>query len=144
MLVRSKRFHPGPSFAKRNRKVALRYSQFFERNGQQNFIVEEQHCFTVWHLTPHTAQETDLEIPRSSGEQDTGPLNQEQDTGLLNQDFIDRCEQELAICIGPIAKMIIQQSLAQAEGQTPGEFLDAIASNIPNPQLAQTFRDQLQ
>lgn len=59
---------------------------------------------------------------------------------LFQPEFIARCKQALARCIGPFAEVILEDVLTNSSTQTPEELIDAIASEIPTPKQAQMFR----
>ena len=58
-----------------------------------------------------------------------------------NQSFIDRCEYELTEIIGPMAHIILRQTLANHPSQP--ELVDILAAKIPNPAFATKFRERL-
>lgn len=60
----------------------------------------------------------------------------------LDPNFLKRCKQELAELIGPIASIICQRVLAK-NPESPTEFVEAIAKQIPNPKQASEFRRRL-
>lgn len=64
--------------------------------------------------------------------------------GKLNQAFIDLCRHELALRMGPIAKYIIEETLAQHPGISLGQLVEDLAAEIPNPQQAQEFRNSVE
>lgn len=65
-----------------------------------------------------------------------------QPTGLPPA-LIERCQRELAQCIGPMAQLVMEDVLAQADYLSPQQFVQAIAAEIPNPQQAQAFQQHL-
>lgn len=61
----------------------------------------------------------------------------------MTPDFLQRCRQELARCIGPIADFILEDTLTQYPQVTPQQFVEALASEIANPQQAKEFKLKL-
>ncbi|MEB3209909.1 MAG: protein kinase [Leptolyngbyaceae bacterium] len=61
----------------------------------------------------------------------------------LSPAFIDRCRHELALCIGPMAQFIVDDVLELSSGSSESQFIEAIAAEIPNPKMAETFRQRL-
>ena len=57
--------------------------------------------------------------------------------------FIERCQQELAEYIGPIAAIICKRTLAQNPNFSTPQFIEALAQKIPNPKQAQEFQQRL-
>lgn len=67
----------------------------------------------------------------------------EQQQPSLNPVFVKRCHQELAYHIGPIAKLVIEEILAQNPYIAPDEFIELIATEIPDFQAAFEFKKSL-
>lgn len=61
----------------------------------------------------------------------------------LDPGFINRCKQELAELIGPIASIICQRTLTKNPEFSATELVEALAKQIPNPQQAIEFRKRL-
>ena len=61
----------------------------------------------------------------------------------LQPRFINRCQQELAYHIGPMANLIIEEILAQNSYISPDQFIELIAREIPNFQAAFEFKKSL-
>ncbi|MGF1602736.1 MAG: roadblock/LC7 domain-containing protein [Thermosynechococcaceae cyanobacterium] len=99
-----------------------------------NTLIQERHSRKRRDLSEHL-----LGKPHQSKAQDLNPSIRVDLVGL-NQDFIEQCEQNLAFCIGPIAPVILQKILAESQGKTQQQFIDALEQTIPDPGLAQTFR----
>jgi eukaryotic-like serine/threonine-protein kinase len=59
---------------------------------------------------------------------------------VINSDLIDRCHAELAIHIGPIAKLIIERTLRKVNYQQSRKFIDELANSIPDLDAANRFR----
>ncbi|MEW6491555.1 MAG: serine/threonine-protein kinase [Cyanobacteriota bacterium] len=61
----------------------------------------------------------------------------------LAPDFIERCQQELAEYIGPIASIICKRTLAQNPNLSATQFIEALAQKISNSQQALEFQQRL-
>jgi len=61
----------------------------------------------------------------------------------LDLRFIQRCQQELAEFIGPIASIICQRTLNQNPGLSHTQFVEALAKKIPNQKQALEFQRRL-
>lgn len=59
---------------------------------------------------------------------------------VLSQAFVDRCQRHLAELIGPIAKILCQQTLSQQKDWTQGNYIEALASRVQDPNSASAFR----
>ncbi len=61
----------------------------------------------------------------------------------LTPELITRCRQALAHCIGPMASMIVEDTLADYPDLSPPRFVDRLAREIPDGAKAQEFRKEL-
>lgn len=61
----------------------------------------------------------------------------------LNPAFIERCQQELAYHVGPIASLIVEETLELAPNALPHEFVEILAAEIPEVKAASEFRRNL-
>ena len=61
----------------------------------------------------------------------------------LNSDFVNRCHQELAYFIGPMASLIVEETLAQETLRSPEAFIEALAQQIPSVDLQIKFKRRL-
>jgi eukaryotic-like serine/threonine-protein kinase len=59
----------------------------------------------------------------------------------LDQDFIDRCNRELIDIIGPMARVILQQTLAKTP-TSQEQFVEMLAQQMPSPTYANKFRQR--
>jgi serine/threonine protein kinase len=57
--------------------------------------------------------------------------------------FLDRCQTELAQCIGPMAQFILEETLAKNPGFSVHQLVEALAREIPDSQEAIKFRQRL-
>ncbi|MGD1909445.1 MAG: protein kinase [Rivularia sp. (in: cyanobacteria)] len=70
-------------------------------------------------------------------------IENRQHLNLLSPTFIKNCHQQLAYCIGPMANLIIEDVLAQNSQLTPHEFVELLAIEIPDSQMAVKFTQQV-
>ncbi len=61
----------------------------------------------------------------------------------INPDFVKRCEQELAYCIGPMASLIIEEILAEQRPSSHHELMEIVAQQIPDVKKAMQFKQRL-
>ncbi|MEM8613835.1 MAG: protein kinase [Cyanobacteria bacterium P01_H01_bin.105] len=61
----------------------------------------------------------------------------------LDPSFVIRCRQALAQCIGPMASMIIEDILADYPNLSAPGFVERLATEIPDGEKAQEFRQEL-
>ncbi|MEM9978493.1 MAG: hypothetical protein AAF808_12785, partial [Cyanobacteria bacterium P01_D01_bin.2] len=64
-------------------------------------------------------------------------------SGAASPDFIDRCRQTLAQCIGPMASMLVEDTLADYPALNAEALVEQLATQIPDAQKAEEFRQQL-
>jgi len=60
----------------------------------------------------------------------------------IDPNFVKRCEQELAYCIGPMASLIVEEILPQ-QLSSNHELIEALAQKIPDAKKAIEFRQRL-
>jgi serine/threonine-protein kinase len=61
----------------------------------------------------------------------------------VNSEFIKKCQQELAYCIGPMASLIVEEILEQYSSLTPQELVDILSAQIPDAKKALEFKRRL-
>ena len=61
----------------------------------------------------------------------------------ITPEFIERCRQELAEFIGPMANIVCQRTVKQNPRMTESELCNSLAQIISNPQQAQEFQQRL-
>ena len=61
----------------------------------------------------------------------------------LDPVFLERCQEELASYIGPIAQFILEESLAKHPQITPQQLVNLLSGEISNPQQAKQFKEKL-
>lgn len=81
--------------------------------------------------------------PPSNATQPLTPSEIPSNTSRLDPGFINRCKQELAELIGPIASIICQRTLTKNPEVSATEFVEALAKQIPNSQQAIQFQKRL-
>ncbi|OKH32658.1 hypothetical protein NIES2119_25590 [[Phormidium ambiguum] IAM M-71] len=63
---------------------------------------------------------------------------------ILKSGFLEHCRQELIHCMGLMASIILEETLAQSPNLTPVQLVEALIAEIPNPQRAEDFRKRMQ
>jgi eukaryotic-like serine/threonine-protein kinase len=77
------------------------------------------------------------------GSPPTQPITKARIQSRIDPSFINRCKQELAEFIGPIASIICQRTLTKNPELSATEFVDAIAKQIPHTKQATEFKKRL-
>jgi serine/threonine protein kinase len=62
------------------------------------------------------------------------------DSSFVYLELINKCQEELTIHIGPIAKIIVERTLNDANCQQTQKFIEVLASHIPDINAANHFR----
>lgn len=62
----------------------------------------------------------------------------------LSPDFLERCQQALTRCIGPVAALILDDLLMQNPQMTQQQLIEAIVNEIPNARQAAAFEQAMQ
>ncbi|MBE8996888.1 serine/threonine protein kinase [Nostoc sp. LEGE 12447] len=66
-----------------------------------------------------------------------------QEYQVISDSFVHQCERELADLIGPIAKFLVQKAVKSSGQISRVEFVQLLASQIPEPQKALKFQQRL-
>ena len=63
----------------------------------------------------------------------------------LNPAFLERCQQELTLCIGPLANVVFERTISKYAPMAPEpqQLVDALAAEISDPNEAQTFKAKI-
>jgi serine/threonine protein kinase len=69
--------------------------------------------------------------------------NQKSQSISLDPGFIQRCQQELAYNIGPMASLIVEETLAENPQIAPLQFVELLAKEIPDFQEALQFKKRI-
>jgi serine/threonine protein kinase len=85
--------------------------------------------------------ETIFSSPSLPNNAQNGRIEQQQPS--LQPAFIKHCQQGLAYHIGPMANLIIEEILDENPYISPDQFVELIASQIPNIQAAFEFKNSL-
>jgi serine/threonine-protein kinase len=102
---------------------------------------------------PQRAQEfrSHIKIPPQSLFQTEAPLDatfSEQRINAhparLNPEFLEHCRQELMHCTGPMADVLLKDTLAQSPHLAPDQLVEALAAEIPDPQRVQEFKNRME
>ncbi|MCC5631562.1 serine/threonine protein kinase [Nostoc sphaeroides CHAB 2801] len=66
-----------------------------------------------------------------------------QEPQVINDSFVHQCERELADLIGPIARLLVQKAVRSSGQGSRADFVNVLASQIPEPQKALQFQQRL-
>ncbi|MBW4477488.1 MAG: serine/threonine protein kinase [Tolypothrix brevis GSE-NOS-MK-07-07A] len=98
-------------------------------------------CVTEIYSSELTSPDT---IDQSAGNVEslliTPKKSQTQPVNSFKHGFITRCQEQLAYHIGPIASLIIEETLAENPDILPDEFVKLVAREIPDLQAAFEFQ----
>ncbi|MDZ8187950.1 MAG: serine/threonine-protein kinase [Nostoc sp. ChiSLP02] len=111
-------------------ELHLRGNQQADFHKKTTFLLEKQTLL----------QELTVKSDRSTINSNNLP-NQESE--IITDKFVEKCEQELANLIGPIAKFLVQKTLKSSGQLSRAELVKILASNIPEAQKALQFQQRL-
>ena len=60
-----------------------------------------------------------------------------------NPQFVDYCKQQLTSFVGPLASMVMEQTLAENPDIVSKDFVELLAQKIPDAQRAESFRSNI-
>ncbi|WP_414621422.1 protein kinase domain-containing protein [Calothrix sp. CCY 0018] len=60
-----------------------------------------------------------------------------------NPQFVDYCKQQLTSFVGPLASMVMEQTLAENPDIVSKDFVEVLAQKIPDAQRAESFRSNI-
>lgn len=86
----------------------------------------------------HQPQET---LP--NGTKAVSKTHQTAETVALDPVFLERCQGELAHYIGPMARFILEDTLAEHPRISPQQLVDLLSTEIPDSKNAQQFKKKL-
>uniref|UniRef100_A0A0C1R356 DUF8082 domain-containing protein n=1 Tax=Tolypothrix bouteillei VB521301 TaxID=1479485 RepID=A0A0C1R356_9CYAN len=61
----------------------------------------------------------------------------------INKNFLYQCEQQLIDLVGPIAPLLIEETLESLPGISRAELVETIAAKIPDAQVAGEFQRRM-
>ncbi len=61
----------------------------------------------------------------------------------INESFLHECEQQLIDLVGPIAPLLIEETLESSPGISRSELVETIAAQIPDAQVAGEFQQRM-
>lgn len=107
-----------------------------ERSSGETLVSSPENPFNFPASAPlvqPAEQPRQVSVPSPSSERRDG----------LDPGFIEKCNRELAFCIGPIANFVIEEVLEQESPATVYQLVDALEKEIPDQQAAIAFRRRL-
>jgi hypothetical protein len=125
LIFKGKEFVKGTSFSIKNKKTSIEFCLNEEEQGHQCLLVEDSTSVTVWKCAG-------VESSNSPG------------SLLKKKELTDRCRLALTKCIGPMATFIIDELADDLERMSQKEMIDAIAEQIPDSKLADSFRKSVE
>lgn len=138
LLFHGQLFQLGPKISKKLEKAVLEYCQISCKSGQACLLQDDGSHWVVWKRVKKSPEPSRV-LPSSPTPNVVQPRT-------LSPQFIRRCKQELANCIGPIADLVFEQTLSSLNTDIlkPQEFVAALSQNIPSSALASRFHDHCQ
>ena len=91
-------------------------------------------------VTPSHSDSSPIQSLELSSEPET---KSEDKSKVLEPEFIALCHQELAYFIGPMASLIVEETLSYNNSYSPASFIETLAQQIPNADLRTKFKERL-
>jgi serine/threonine protein kinase/class 3 adenylate cyclase len=79
----------------------------------------------------------------TSGPTESPSQGSTEESATLTPEFLARCHQALTQCIGPMAALVLEDTLADYPHLGPQAFVDQLATEIPDPRQAKAFQQRL-
>lgn len=118
-----------PSYFQRNQQFS-RARQWLKKHAySKHRINSDQHQSELALNQPAQIPEKDSFVPTTCS--------------IIHSQLIERCRTELALHIGPIASLVIEQALINRQYQQPQKFIEVLAHHIPDDDSAVHFRQTL-
>ncbi|WP_299492374.1 hypothetical protein [Acaryochloris sp. IP29b_bin.137] len=135
LLFHGQLFRLGPKISKKLENAALEYCQICCNLGQACLLQEDDSHWIIW---KHVKAVPQPAVPDFSPQPQSLP-DQKQ---TLSPQFIEKCQQELADCIGPIAELVIEQTLSDLASVNlePRQFISVLSQKIPSSTLVSKFQ----
>ncbi len=86
-----------------------------------------------------TMTRIDLPTEQSAAPIFNDPLQPGSNSAMQDAAFVARCREELTRCIGPMATLILEDTLDQYPNATPQELVEILASQLSNGEQASRF-----
>ena len=126
LTLEGKKFSLGPTFASKMKSAAIGFCEQEESDGHACVLVEDLTGITVWRETQNVPEEVQPKVEKFDKNR-----------------FIKLCTVELTKCIGPMASLIMAESIESTESINPNQLIDRIVERIPDPKLAKEFKHNL-
>ncbi|MBD2431509.1 MULTISPECIES: serine/threonine-protein kinase [Fischerella] len=110
--------------------------------SQQAFRHPQTYQGQSHYQNPQTSRHPQTYQGQSSYQNQPTNQNQQQITSL-NAAFVQRCQDALAFYIGPMASLIVEDTLADNPQVTPYQFVELLAREIPESEAALEFTRRL-
>lgn len=137
----------GPTFSLSNQEAALCYCENFKFNHQQGvcIIVKDYNFLQIW-LNSEFIQEQEEEFSANDSSKSNQVILLLDNTNNLlplEANFIELCDRILAEYIGPLASVICKRTIAKNPNLNRQQFVEIIASKIPDAQQEIKFKQTL-
>lgn len=135
LIFHGQLFQLGPKISKKLENAALEYCQICCNSGQACLLQEDDSHWIVW---KHVKNLSQTALPSSPPQPDLLPSG----PPTLSPQFIEHCQQALATCIGPIAGLVLEQTLSEFGSVSiePQQLITALSQKIPSESLATQFQ----
>lgn len=135
----------GQQEAKRGKQLELEKQQEKVNSFQQSLEVRDEDVAPIEAQLIEPIQQLQQQPEALSNSIKTAPKPQPktETSTALDPIFLERCQQELARYIGPMAQFIMEDTLAENSGIQPEQLVELLSNEITDPQNAKQFKEHL-
>lgn len=136
----------GPTFSLANQDAALCYCENFKFNHQQGIclIVKDHNFLQIWLRDGFCQEQKEKVSSNNSTDSNKVILLDNTNNSLpLESNFIGLCDKILAEYNGPLAPVICKRTIARNPNLNRRQFVEIIASKIPDIQQEKKFKQAL-
>ena len=114
----------------------LKLSETTENNSELQFEAQ-----TPEHSTP--SRKTTIAQPAESVVVAPEPASSAKTPAPVDPQFVEHCRQELSRCLGPFARVILEEILTECPQIASEQLIEKLVAEIPNPQRIENFRNRI-
>jgi hypothetical protein len=132
--------------AEKDKQLELKKERETINNFQQSLEVKYKNVASIeTQLIVEPIQQLQQQQKAISNSVEIAPQPQQttEASTVFDPKFLERCQRELARYIGPVARFILEDTLAEHPRIVPHQLIELLSTEIPNPQNAKQFKENL-
>ncbi len=154
LIYKGHHFERGPKCRKDLQQSIQGYCKILMKSGQGIALIEDELYITIWkqsqgfspsQIDEHTpaiekqtssiSTKADLDLQKTHSEPES--------LAALSTEFVDNCRKAMLVTIGPIANIILEETLSNAAGMGPQEFIAALCDHLGTSKQVEVFQKQV-